>query len=300
VARGASRLLRAMDHASHRLRANTKDNAKANIQAHYDLSNQLYETFLDPTLTYSSAIFQDPSDHLESAQLRKIDRLIHQLSPVASDHVLEIGSGWGACAIRFAQKTGCRVTSLTLSTEQAHEARRRVAEAGLSDRVEIRLQDYRDVTESFDHIVSVEMIEAVGHEFLPEYFACVDRCLRPGGRFALQAITLPDERYKDYLKSSDFIRKHIFPGGHLPCPGLLHTLTVELKTWQLLSEFEFGRDYAETLRRWRDTFLLSLPKVRSLGFDDIFIRKWLFYLAYCEAGFDTDLIHVRQITYAKA
>ncbi len=156
VARGASRLLRAMDHASHRLRANTKDNAKANIQAHYDLSNQLYETFLDPTLTYSAAIFQDPSDHLESAQLRKIDRLIHQLSPVASDHVLEIGSGWGACAIRFAQKTGCRVTSLTLSTEQAHEARRRVAEAGLSDRVEIRLQDYRDVTESFDHIVRSE------------------------------------------------------------------------------------------------------------------------------------------------
>jgi cyclopropane-fatty-acyl-phospholipid synthase len=299
IARGASRLLSAMDHAAHRLRANTRENAKANIQAHYDLSNALYETFLDPTLTYSSALFQDRTENLETAQLRKIDRLIDQLAPGASDHVLEIGGGWGACAIRLAQRTGCRVTSLTLSTEQACEARRRVGNAGLSDRVEIRLQDYRDVTETFDHVVSVEMIEAVGHEFLPEFFACVNRSLRPGGRFALQAITLTDARYKDYLKSSDFIRKHIFPGGHLPCPSLLSHLSAGQDGWTLISELEFGTDYAETLRRWRDTFLQRLPRVRELGFDEVFIRKWLYYLAYCEAGFDTGLIHVRQQTYQK-
>lgn len=298
VARGASRMMRAMDHATHKLRANTKENARDNIQAHYDLSNALYETFLDPTLTYSAAMFSNPQEDLLPAQYRKIDRLIDQLKPGPSDHVLEIGSGWGACAIRMAQQTGCRVTSLTLSTEQAEEARRRVAAAGLEERVEIRLQDYRDVRESFDHVVSVEMIEAVGHEFLPEYFTCVDRALRPGGRFALQAITIPDERYAEYEKSCDFIRKHIFPGGHLPSLGLLDTLASQTG-WTELEEVEFGKDYAETLRRWRDAFVANAPRVRELGFDEVFQRKWLYYFAYCEAGFDTNRIHVRQITYRK-
>lgn len=297
LARGASRVLQAMDAASHRLRMNTRENARRNIEAHYDLSNALYETFLDETLTYSAAIFAEPGEDLKAAQVRKIDRLIDQLGPGASDHVLEIGSGWGGCAIRMAERTGCRVTSLTLSTEQAVEARRRVEAAGLSDRVEIRLQDYRDVEGVFDHVVSVEMIEAVGHEFLPVYVETVGRLLARGGRFALQAITIPDERYGSYVKSSDFIRKHIFPGGHLPSPGLLAELVGRHSSLRLVDELEFGRDYAETLRRWRDAFVANRSRVTGLGFDEVFFRKWLYYLAYCEAGFDTGLIHVRQLTY---
>lgn len=297
--RGASRVLRAMDHAAHRLRSNTLDNARRNIQAHYDLSNDLYATFLDPTLTYSAAIFESPDEDLHSAQLRKIDRLIARLDPKAGDHVLEIGSGWGACAIRLAQVRGCRVTSLTLSEAQAEEARKRVRAAGVADLVEIRLQDYREVSETFDHVLSVEMIEAVGHEFLPVYVETVQRRLKPGGRFVLQAITIPDERYKSYMKSSDFIRKHIFPGGHLPSPDLLRGLVRRHAGWQCVDMHEFGRDYAETLRRWRDAFAANLAKVKTLGFDERFIRKWFYYLAYCEAGFDNQLIHVRQFTFQK-
>jgi cyclopropane-fatty-acyl-phospholipid synthase len=299
IARGASRVLQAMDHAGHRLRLNTKENARKNIEAHYDLSNDLYATFLDPTLTYSAAIFESPDEDLYSAQLRKIDRLIDCLAPSSHDHVLEIGSGWGACAIRLAQRTGCRVTSLTLSTEQAEEARKRVAAAGLSDRVEIRLQDYRDVEGGFDHIVSVEMIEAVGHEFLEEYMRTVDGHLKPGGRFALQAITIPNDRYAAYRKSCDFIRKHIFPGGHLPSPDLLAGLIQTQTSLKAVQELEFGKDYAETLRRWRDAFTANLQTVLDLGFDRRFYRKWLYYLAYCEAGFDAGLIHVRQLVYQK-
>lgn len=299
IARGASRVLQAVDHAAHRLRQNTRENARQNIQAHYDLSNDLYATFLDSSLTYSSALFDSKEEDLYSAQLRKIDRLIDQLAPTASDHVLEIGSGWGACAIRLAQRTGCRVTSLTLSTEQAVEARRRVEEAGLSDRVDIRLQDYRDVEGLFDHVVSVEMIEAVGHEYLGAYLQAVDRHLQPGGRFALQAITIPNERYAAYLKSSDFIRKHIFPGGHLPSPELLSTLIQEHTSLEIVNEIEFGNDYAETLRRWRDAFTANRQRVLDLGFDLHFYRKWLYYFAYCEAGFDTGMIHVRQVVYQK-
>ncbi|MCC5843891.1 MAG: class I SAM-dependent methyltransferase [Verrucomicrobia bacterium] len=299
IARGASRVLQAMDHAGHRLRANTRENARKNIQAHYDLSNALYETFLDPSLTYSSAIFTRPCEDLHEAQMRKIDRLIDQLSPGPDDHVLEIGSGWGACAIRLTERTGCRVTSLTLSTEQAAEARRRVVAAGVADRVEIRLQDYRDVEGLFDHIVSVEMIEAVGHEFLTEYMRTVNARLKTGGRFALQAITIPNDRYASYRKSCDFIRKHIFPGGHLPSPELLSDLFQSQTSLRVVDELEFGKDYAETLRRWRDAFKTNRQTVSDLGFPEDFYRKWLYYLAYCEAGFDTDLIHVRQITCQK-
>jgi cyclopropane-fatty-acyl-phospholipid synthase len=297
IARGRSAVLRALNALGHRLRRNTRANARKNIQEHYDLSNELYATFLDPTLTYSSAIFDHSGEDLESAQLRKIDRLIDQLAPGPGDHVLEIGSGWGACAIRLARRTGCRVTSLTLSEEQAAEARRRVAAEGLSERVEIRLQDYRDVEGVFDHIISVEMIEAVGHTFLPGYLRTVDARLKPGGRFALQAITIPDERYESYQAGCDFIRKHIFPGGHLPSPGLLNALVQEETSLRLSDELEFGRDYAETLRRWRDAFLARVSEVKRLGFADSFIRKWHYYLAYCEAGFDTDMIHVRQLIF---
>ncbi len=298
VARGSSAVLRFFDRLGHRLRSNTHANARRNIQEHYDLSNDLYTLFLDPSLTYSSAIFAEEGEELEVAQMRKIDRLIEGLNPGPGDHVLEIGSGWGACAIRLARRTGCRVTSLTLSDEQAAEARRRVREAGLEDRVEIRLQDYRDVRETFDHAVSVEMIEAVGHEYLPGYIRSVHRRLRPGGRFALQAITIPDERYERYHRGCDFIRKHVFPGGHLPSPGLLERLFLAQGPFHLLDHFEFGTHYAETLRRWRDAFLARTEGVLALGFNERFLRKWHYYLAYCEAGFDTGLIHVRQYLLA--
>lgn len=299
IARGASRMLHAMDHAAHLLRQNTLDIAKENIQAHYDLSNDLYALFLDPTLTYSAGIFTSEQEPLETAQLRKMDRLIDQMNPKPGDHVLEVGSGWGACAIRLAQTRGCQVTSLTLSEEQALEARRRVDAAGVGHLVEIRLQDYRETAGIFDHIISVEMIEAVGHEFLPVYFQTLQGRLRPGGRMVLQAITIPDNRYREYNKTSDFIRKHVFPGGHLPCPGLLDDLVHQHTNWQTADMFEFGRDYAETLRRWRDAFLARIQDVKALGFDEAFLRKWHYYFAYCEAGFDTDLIHVRQYCFQK-
>ncbi|MDA3874197.1 MAG: cyclopropane-fatty-acyl-phospholipid synthase, partial [Kiritimatiellae bacterium] len=274
LARGTSSVLRKMDGMMHKLRCNTKENASKNIREHYDLSNQLYATFLDPTLTYSAGIFTETSDSLHDAQLRKMDRLIERLNIQEDDHVLEIGSGWGACAIRMAQTTGCRVTSLTLSVLQAEEARHRVKDAGLEDRVEIRLQDYRDISGCFDHVISVEMIEAVGHEFLPDYFRTVHSLLKSGGRFALQAITIPDERYETYNKSVDFIRKHIFPGGHLPSPGLLDQLSRAETDLQEVDHYEFGSAYAEKLRRWRYHFIAKLSEVRSLGFDDTFIRYW--------------------------
>jgi cyclopropane-fatty-acyl-phospholipid synthase len=299
-ARGTSRLLREMDRLLHRKRRNTRQNALRNIQAHYDLSNDLYAAFLDPDLNYSSAIFRSTADTLAQAQIHKLDRVIAQLRPGPDDHVLEIGSGWGACAIRMARETGCRVTSITLSHQQAEEARRRVAAAGLSDRVEIRLQDYRDVEGTFDHVVSLEMIEAVGHDFLPGYFRMLDQRLREGGLVLLQAITIPDDRYESYHRSVDFIRKHIFPGGHLPCPRLLEELRERETRLRLVDTFEFARDYAETLRRWRYQFFARLDQVRALGFDDAFIRKWQFYLSYCEAGFDTGLIHVHQLCYEKS
>ena len=299
VARGTSRFLRFVDRWSHRLRRNTRANARRNIQEHYNLSNEMYATFLDPTMTYSAGIFEKKSDTLHDAQIRKLDRMIDAMEVSPSDHVLEIGSGWGSCAIRLAQRTGCRVTSVTLSERQAEEARRRVREAGVSDRVKIRLQDYRDVPETFDHAISIEMIEAVGHDYLPGYFKSIHRRLRPGGVFALQAITIPDDRYWAYHKSCDFIRKHIFPGGHLPCPGQLRDLAERKAGFQLEDEFEFGKNYAETLRRWTYNFFAHLDEVKSHGFDEAFIRKWQYYLAYCEAGFDTDLIHVRQMRYRR-
>ncbi|MDF3127849.1 cyclopropane-fatty-acyl-phospholipid synthase [Kiritimatiellaeota bacterium B1221] len=298
VARGTSQVLRKMDGVMHHLRRNTKENAVKNIQEHYDLSNELYETFLDPSLTYSSAIFEEAGENLEQAQFRKIDRLIEQLDLKATDHVLEIGSGWGACAIRMAAQRGCRVTSLTLSVRQAEEGRRRVKAAGLDDLVEIRIQDYRDVEGVFDHVVSIEMVEAVGHEFLPEYFEAVQQHLKPGGRFALQAITIPDERYAEYNNSVDFIRKHIFPGGHLPSPQILSDLSGAVG-FSEVDAFEFGKDYAETLRRWNVRFSAHVSRVKALGFDDTFIRKWQYYFCYCEAGFDCGLIHVRQLCYQR-
>jgi len=299
-ARGTSSMLRKMDTMMHRLRKNTRDNALKNIQEHYDLSNDMYKTFLDPSLMYSSGIFADSSDTLEDSQTAKINRVIESLHLLPTDHVLEIGSGWGGCAIRIAQDVGCRVTSVTLSPSQQEEGMKRVKAAGLEDRVEIRLQDYRDVEGQFDHVISIEMIEAVGHEFLPEYFSTVNQRLKPGGRFALQAITIPDERYENYNKTSDFIRKHIFPGGHLPSPKILDEMRGSYTHLREIDNFEFGKDYAETLRRWALNFFASLDTVRDLGFDDDFIRKWHYYLAYCEAGFDTDMIHVRQICYQKA
>lgn len=299
LAKGTSQMLKGVDQLMHKLRRNTKENAVKNIQEHYDLSNALYETFLDPTLTYSSALFTDGENDLEKAQYRKIDRMIDQLQIKEGDHVLEIGSGWGSCAIRMAEHCGCKVTSLTLSERQAEEARRRVKLAGLEDLVEIRIQDYRDVEGQFDQVISIEMIEAVGHEFLPSYFQTVNARLKSGGRFALQAITIPDERYHVYNQSVDFIRKHIFPGGHLPSPKLLAALRESETELAEIDSFEFGKDYAETLRRWCRAFLKRRKEVLALGFDEAFIRKWQYYLCYCEAGFDTDLIHVRQICYQK-
>lgn len=297
LVRGTSALLRARNAMLHRARHNNKANARRNIQAHYDLSNDLYGAFLDDTMMYSAALFEGADRSLRDAQVRKLDRIIEELNVGPNDTVLEIGSGWGGCAIRLAQTRGCKVVSVTLSEEQLVEATARAQNAGVENLVEFRLQDYRDIAGEFDAIVSIEMIEAVGSQYLSVY---ADKCrglLRPGGRLVLQAITIPDDRYESYSKGNDYIRKYIFPGGHLPSPSVLAHHFEQENGLKKVDELEFGQDYAETLRRWETAYRQNIDQVRQAGFDTTFDRKWLYYFAYCEAGFDEGMIHVRHVTY---
>jgi cyclopropane-fatty-acyl-phospholipid synthase len=280
---------------------NTVDNARDNIRHHYDLSNELFNVFLDPSLTYSSAIFDGDPDHspeaLTTAQHRKIDLLLDIAGVRAGTELLEIGTGWGELAIRAASR-GAHVRSVTISNEQAELATKRVAEAGLSDYVDIRLQDYRDVQGQFDAVVSVEMIEAVGLRHWGEYFATIEQRLVPGGRVGLQAITMPHERMLASRDTYTWIVKYIFPGGILPSVRAIreHVDNAGLK---MGSEFMFGLHYAETLRRWRHTFETSHRDVTALGFDEVFARMWSLYLAYSEAGFRSRYLDVVQFGLVK-
>ncbi len=282
----------------HARRANRRDRARLNIRAHYDLGNEFYRLFLDDSMTYSSALFESPQQTLDQAQRAKILRLLGGLGLRRDEHLLEIGCGWGACAVLAAREFGCRVTGITLSEEQASHARRRVAAEGLSDRIAIEIVDYRDVSGRFDHIVSIEMLEAVGHRYLPGYFAACNRLLRPGGRLALQTITLPDQRYVAYRKRPDWIQKHIFPGGHLPSLG---AILAALRPTPLLvrDALDIGPHYATTLRHWRERFLAARERVHALGFDAAFARTWEYYLAYCEAGFAGGATQDFQLLLAK-
>lgn len=273
------------DVVSHGLRANRPGQSRRNIVAHYDLSNELYALFLDETMTYSSALFEHAQQSLAEAQRAKYRALAERIHVDETCHVLEIGCGWGGFAIFAASTYGCRVTGITLSDQQAELARTRVHEAGLDDLVDIRLVDYREVTGQYDRVVSIEMLEAVGHGFLGTYFAQVDRLLAPDGLAAIQVITIPEQRYERYRRRPDFIQRYIFPGGHLPSLEAMCAAMGEESQLYVERVDNIGIHYAETLRRWREAFMSNLDEVRSLGFDESFVRMWEFYFAYCEAAF---------------
>lgn len=276
-------------------RRNTRAGARRNIADHYDLGNDLFELFLDDTLTYSSAVFETPETTLRDASVAKLDRICRALDLRPGDHVVELGAGWGSFAIHAAQSYGCRVTTTTISGEQRELAARRVRDAGLADRVEIRADDYRDLPGRYDKLVAIEMIEAVGHDYLPGFFRSVARLLRPGGAACLQAITMPDDRYDAYLRSTDFIRRYVFPGSCCPAMKAIRAASAPAGL-RVASDDVLTPHYAETLRRWRANFNENADRVRALGYPERFVRLWNYYLAYCEAGFAEDYIAVRQIT----
>jgi cyclopropane-fatty-acyl-phospholipid synthase len=275
--------------------ANTLEGSRTNIRRHYDLSNELFATFLDETMTYSAAWFGDGSDDLAAAQRRKIDGVLDMAGVRAGMHVLEIGTGWGELASRAAQR-GARVTSLTLSAEQASLADRRLAAAGVADRVQVLLRDYREAQGSYDAVVSVEMIEAVGMAYWPTYFAALDRLLRPGGRVGLQSITMPHDRMLAARNDLSWIGKYIFPGGLIPSVGAIEENVREHTGLRIVERRSLGPDYARTLAHWRQNFLDRWDEVAALGFDETFRRMWEFYLAYCEAGFRVGYLDVHQFS----
>lgn len=283
----------------HRVRDNDLSGSKRNIAAHYDLGNDFYRLWLDPTMAYSCALFLDADDtDLQSAQLRKFDSIIESLHLGPADRVLEIGCGWGGFAVRAAEKTGCSVVGITLSEEQHAYATRLASERGVADRVEIRLQDYRNVAETFSKVVSIEMFEAVGMRWWPTYFKAVYDALEPGGTAAIQVITIDDERLDRYANRPDFIQLYIFPGGMLPSPEAFERLAVDTGFNVGKPRF-FGWSYAKTLQAWREAWEAKLDEVRGLGFDENFIRMWRYYFDYCQAGFEADTIDVMQVTLRK-
>lgn len=279
----------------HMARRNTLVKSEQNIQAHYDLSNEFYKTFLDPTMTYSSGLFLKQSDSLEQAQINKIDRMLDLAAVKAGDSILEIGTGWGMLAIRAALR-GCRVKTITLSKEQYSFAQKQFEAAGVAGQIELCLQDYRTLNGQFDAVLSCEMIEAVGKQYLVDYFRIVKQSLKLGAKAVIQAITIVDDRYEAYARNCDWIQKYIFPGGHLPSVGVIHSQVDQVGGLRVLDVNSFGKDYVETLRRWADRFNANESKIRELGFDAAFCRKWNYYLSYCESGFDTELINVNHLT----
>ena len=277
---------------------NTPEGSRRNISHHYDLSNEVFAIFLDETMTYSSALFPPGTDDLADAQRHKIDRILDLAGVTAGTRLLEIGTGWGSLALRAAQR-GARVTTLTLSAEQQALARQRIAEAGLADRVDVQLRDYRAATGGYDAIVSVEMIEAVGVEYWPAYFEALDRLLLPGGRAAIQAITMPHDRMMAARHSHTWIQQYIFPGGIIPSVRAILGNVGERTGLRVARSHSFGAGYARTLQQWRHRFLDRWPEVEALGFTGNFRRMWEFYLAYCEAGFRSGYLDVWQFGLSK-
>ena len=278
----------------HLARRNTRAGSKRNILAHYDLGNDFYKLWLDPSMSYSAALFgADPDRTLEQAQRQKYLRLLDMLDPKPGDSILEIGCGWGGLAEIAAREYGCRVHGVTLSPAQRDWSRQRAQKKGFADQAEFSLTDYRDLQGRYDHIVSIEMFEAVGERFWPRYFQQLQRCLKPGGRAVIQTITIANERFSAYRRGTDFIQRHVFPGGMLPSPEVFARLagTADL---QVRERFAFAADYARTLAQWQRNFEAAWPKIAAQGFDERFRRLWRFYLAYCEAGFRsgaTDVYH---------
>jgi cyclopropane-fatty-acyl-phospholipid synthase len=288
----------------HLLNRNTRGNSQKNIHAHYDLGNAFYELWLDGTMNYSSALYETPQASMQQAQLAKVRRALRMVDVKPGERVLEIGCGWGALAEMATTEFGARLVGVTLSTEQLAWARARMSRCGVAERADLRLQDYRDIgrdglaDQSFDAICSIEMIEAVGREYWPTYFATVARLLKTGGRACIQSIVIDDEFFERYLQSTDFIQQYIFPGGCLPSPGAFRA-QAEQAGLKVIDEFCFGQDYARTLQEWRQAFMAREQQVLALGFDRRFMRIWEFYLAYCEAAFAERNTDVVQYTLLK-
>ncbi len=291
-------LVRAYERWRHRLRANSKSQAKKNIAHHYDLGNAFYELWLDPSMTYSSALFQTGQESLACAQRAKYASLVDRMGVTPGDHVLEIGCGWGGFAEYAAAERGLKVTGLTISRAQYAYAQERINRAGLSDRVTFKLQDYRDERGIYDGIASIEMFEAVGERYWPVYFDTVRERLKPGRNATLQIITLQDKRFEIYRKGVDFIQKYIFPGGMLPSPTVLRQ-EIEKARLSLVGSFEFGDSYSQTLRRWHEIFNERWDEIAHLGFDARFQRMWNFYLTSCAGAFRGGNCDVTQITVSR-
>ncbi len=284
---------------AHRLNRNTRKGSQVNIAAHYDLGNDFFRLFLDPTMMYSSAIFDEPTMSLEAASEAKLDELCRQLELQADDHLLEIGTGWGGMAIHAAKHFGCRVTTTTISKEQYEHACARVKAEGLEDRITLLCEDYRNLTGRYDKLVSIEMIEAVGHEFYQNYFQMCATLLKPEGKMVIQAITVADQRYTSARDEVDFIKRYIFPGGCLPSIAVMADHVLRDTDMQIVHLRDITADYATTLAHWRERFLANLDAVRRMGFSEEFVRMWEFYLCYCEGGFRERIIGTVQMALAK-
>lgn len=281
--RGLARWSNGFSRLSARFRRNTRAGSKKNIADHYDLSNEFFSLFLDASMMYSSAVYDSPDMSLEQASQAKLKYLCRRLRLESSDHLLEIGTGWGGLAEYAARNYGCQITTTTISQKQHDYAKQRFNQSGQSDRVTLLQQDYRDLTGQYDKIVSVEMIEAVGKEYLDNYFRCCNSLLKPGGRFVIQAIVIPEQRFDIYSRSVDFIQTYIFPGSFLPSVASMQLAAGRTTSLRLVGLEDFTPSYVQTLREWRRRFLTRLDEVRALGFDERFIRMWDFYLCSCEA-----------------
>lgn len=296
---GDKPIARFVQSVRHWFNRNTRKQARRNIYAHYDIGNSFYSAWLDPSMTYSSALFEDHTPDLTAAQNNKYRRLAEAINLQPGQKVLEIGCGWGGFAEYAAKNYGAKIVGLTISSEQRDFAQKRMQAAGLNEKVEIRFQDYRDERGQYDRIASIEMIEAVGEQFWPQYFTQLRDRLVPGGFAGIQAITIQDRFFNAYRREVDFIQRYVFPGGMLPSPQILKSLGEKFGV-PVIRERIFGEDYAKTLATWRDNFRTAWPNLRPLGFDERFRRLWEYYLAYCEAGFLSGNIDVRQVVFAKS
>jgi len=297
---GWSRLTGPMRRALHVAARNTRDGSRRNIGAHYDVGNEFFALFLDPTMMYSSAVFEHPDMTLEQASTAKVDRICRKLALQPGDRVLEIGTGWGGFALHAASRYGCHVTTTTISREQHAMARARIDAAGLGDRITLLGDDYRDLRGTYDKLVSIEMIEAVGHQYYDTYFRCCSNVLKPGGLMLLQAITIADQQYEAARDSVDFIKRHIFPGCCIPSIAAISASVARASELRIVGLEDIGPHYATTLAHWRASLLRNAPRARALGHDDAFLRMWEFYFSYCEGGFAEGALGDAQVVLVKS
>ena len=296
---GLARFTTPLKKTFHWLNKNTQSGSQKNIAAHYDLGNDLFERFLDPTMMYSSGIFKNAESTLEEASIEKLDRICRRLRLTPEDHVIEIGTGWGGFAVYAAKNYGCKVTTTTISKEQYQLAKERVEAAGLTDKVELLLEDYRDLTGTYDKLVSIEMIEAVGHHYFDTFFKKCSDLLKPHGEFVIQAITIADQRFESAKNEIDFIKRYIFPGSCIPSVDSISDSVRKSSDLRILNLFDMGPHYAITLRRWLENFQAKSAELKERGYNDAFQRMWEFYLCYCEGGFMERVISVTQIHMVK-